>query len=138
MTCTQTQLLIPFIIPLFLPLRLPLLLSLPPSAPPFRPPPSTSEFPLSAPCSPNTCINQSKHCHDTWATERLIQGWTWGDTMNDDVKTHPNLIPYEILPESEKKVRGEERVEWRCCMALHVWCVCDACVVCVALHVWCV
>ena len=75
--------------------------------------------------------------------------------MNDDVKTHPNLIPYEILPESEKKVRGEERVEWRCCMALHMWCVCDAyvvrvccmcgvcgslaCVVCVVvLHVWCV
>jgi hypothetical protein len=48
--------------------------------------------------------------------------------MDDDVKTHPNLIPYEILPESEKKVKRtrEQRkvlrgVAWRC--------VCGACVV---------
>lgn len=44
----------------------------------------------------------SKHTHDTWAKARIDEGWTWGDERNDDAKMHPDLVPYEMLSETEK------------------------------------
>ena len=41
--------------------------------------------------------------HDTWMKERLAAGWKYGPKRNDDKKTHPCLVPYDELPESEKK-----------------------------------
>ncbi len=41
--------------------------------------------------------------HDIWAEERIRQGWTFGAERNDAEKLHPDLIPYEELPESEKE-----------------------------------
>lgn len=45
----------------------------------------------------------AKHTHDTWATARIEEGWSWGDERDDRAKIHPDLIPYELLTEGEKE-----------------------------------
>ena len=45
----------------------------------------------------------SKNVHEVWAETRVKQGWTYGEQRNDELKTHPCLVPYEELPEEEKK-----------------------------------
>jgi len=45
----------------------------------------------------------SKNVHEVWAETRIKQGWTYGEQRNDNLKTHPCLIPYEDLPEEEKE-----------------------------------
>lgn len=44
----------------------------------------------------------SKNVHEVWAQTRISQGWTYGEQRNDELKTHPCLIPYEELPEEER------------------------------------
>ena len=44
----------------------------------------------------------AKNTHDVWAKERLAQGWQYGAKRDDEAKEHPCLVPYEMLPESEK------------------------------------
>lgn len=44
----------------------------------------------------------SKNVHEVWAKSRISQGWTYGEQRNDELKTHPCLVPYENLPEVEK------------------------------------
>ena len=44
----------------------------------------------------------AKNVHDTWAKERIAQGWTYGDKRDDAKKHHPSLIAYEDLPDEEK------------------------------------
>ena len=45
----------------------------------------------------------SKNVHEVWAQTRISQGWTYGERRNDELKTHPCLIPYEELPEEERE-----------------------------------
>ena len=45
----------------------------------------------------------SKNVHEVWAESRIKQGWTYGEQRNDELKTHPCLVPYEELPEEEKE-----------------------------------
>lgn len=45
----------------------------------------------------------SKNVHEVWAETRIKQGWTYGKERNDELKTHPCLVPYEDLPEEEKE-----------------------------------
>ena len=40
--------------------------------------------------------------HEEWMQGRLQEGWVLGPQRDDRLKTHPCLIPYEKLPESEK------------------------------------
>ena len=44
----------------------------------------------------------SRNVHDTWALNRLNEGWTWGAVRNDELKQHPCLVPYDELSETEK------------------------------------
>jgi hypothetical protein len=44
----------------------------------------------------------AEHAHVVWARGRLAEGWRFGVMRNDAQKTHPCLIPYCDLPESEK------------------------------------
>ena len=44
----------------------------------------------------------SKNVHEVWAETRIRQGWTYGEQRNDELKTHPCLVPYEELPEDER------------------------------------
>ena len=45
----------------------------------------------------------SKNVHEVWAETRIKQGWKYGPERNDELKTHPCLIPSEELPEDEKE-----------------------------------
>ena len=45
----------------------------------------------------------SKNVHEVWAETRINQGWSYGEQRNDELKTHPCLVPYEQLPEEEKE-----------------------------------
>ena len=45
----------------------------------------------------------SKNVHEVWSETRISQGWTYGEQRNDELKTHPCLVPYEDLPEEEKE-----------------------------------
>lgn len=45
----------------------------------------------------------AEHSHDTWAQQRISEGWTYGPKRNDAAKQHPDLIPYAELPETEKE-----------------------------------
>lgn len=45
----------------------------------------------------------AKNVHETWAQNRMKEGWTYGSERDDLCKTHPCLVPYEELPESEKE-----------------------------------
>jgi RyR domain len=40
--------------------------------------------------------------HDHWARKRIEEGWCYGATRNDNQKEHPDLVPYDQLPESER------------------------------------
>lgn len=41
--------------------------------------------------------------HDNWARQRIAEGWTYGPRRDDKAKTHPDLVPYSELPDSEKE-----------------------------------
>lgn len=40
--------------------------------------------------------------HDVWSRTRIEDGWRYGPSRDDAAKTHPCLVPYDELPESEK------------------------------------
>jgi ryanodine receptor 2 len=42
------------------------------------------------------------NAHEVWAKKRVEDGWQYGPSRNDETKTHPCLVPYDQLPESEK------------------------------------
>jgi len=44
----------------------------------------------------------SRNVHEVWSKGRIDDGWTYAEEMDEDKKTHPLLVPYEELPESEK------------------------------------
>ncbi len=44
----------------------------------------------------------SENVHDSWARQRLNDGWVFGEERNDKLKTHPSLVPYDELSENEK------------------------------------
>jgi ryanodine receptor 2 len=49
--------------------------------------------------------------HDHWARQRIREGWSYGVNRNDSLKEHPDLIPYNQLPESEKEYDRNTVVE---------------------------
>lgn len=53
----------------------------------------------------------ANNVHEVWALTRIKQGWTYGKQRDDALKTHPCLVPYEELPESEKKYDRNTSVE---------------------------
>ena len=44
----------------------------------------------------------AKNVHEVWAQNRINEGWTYGPVRDDALKTHPCLVPYDELPESER------------------------------------
>ena len=38
-----------------------------------------------------------------WAAQRIKEGWIYGKARDDEKKTHPGLVPYGDLSESEKE-----------------------------------
>ena len=44
----------------------------------------------------------AENAHEIWAENRQKEGWTYGPQRNDELKLHPDMIPYSQLPEGEK------------------------------------
>lgn len=53
----------------------------------------------------------AENAHDNWAKLRMKEGWTWGPCRDDANKTHPDLIPYTDLPDSEKEYDRRSALE---------------------------
>ncbi len=49
--------------------------------------------------------------HDHWARKRIEEGWTYGPRRDDERKEHPDLVPYEELPEAEKEYDRKTVIE---------------------------
>jgi len=45
----------------------------------------------------------ARNAHEIWTQQRLRDGWTYGAHRDDVKRTHPGLVPYENLSESEKE-----------------------------------
>lgn len=45
----------------------------------------------------------ARNVHEVWAENRIKEGWTYGPNRDDTAMTHPGLVPYEELTESEKE-----------------------------------
>jgi len=45
----------------------------------------------------------ARNVHDTWAVQRLAQGWTYGPVRDDVMRQTPCMVDYDNLPEEEKE-----------------------------------
>lgn len=45
----------------------------------------------------------AENAHEVWAETRRNEGWTYGPFRDDEKKQNPDMIPYNLLPESEKE-----------------------------------
>lgn len=45
----------------------------------------------------------AENAHDVWAAARMDEGWTYGPERDDQLKQHPDLIPYSALTDGEKE-----------------------------------
>lgn len=41
--------------------------------------------------------------HEMWMKDRLAHGWKWGPVKNEMTREHPDLIPFDELPEIERR-----------------------------------
>lgn len=45
----------------------------------------------------------AENVHENWSAGRMSEGWTYGETRDDEKKTNPCLVPYSELSDSEKE-----------------------------------
>ena len=53
----------------------------------------------------------AENVHDTWALNRLSEGWTWGPVRDDYKKTNPCIVPYKYLSDAEKAYDRDTAME---------------------------
>lgn len=41
--------------------------------------------------------------HNAWMADKVKEGWVYGEVKNEDLKTHPCIVPFEQLPEFQQK-----------------------------------
>ena len=41
--------------------------------------------------------------HESWLSEKLLDGWVYGEVKDADKKTHPCCVPYSDLPDDQKQ-----------------------------------
>jgi hypothetical protein len=41
--------------------------------------------------------------HENWLKEKLENGWKYGKVKDPEKKEHPCIVPYDELPEAQKK-----------------------------------
>lgn len=44
----------------------------------------------------------AENTHEVWAVGKLTEGWKYGEKLDKENKTHPLLVPYNELSESDK------------------------------------
>lgn len=45
----------------------------------------------------------AENVHENWSAARIAQGWSYGESRDDQKKTTPCLVPYSELAEVEKE-----------------------------------
>jgi hypothetical protein len=45
----------------------------------------------------------AERAHEHWTAQRIRDGWTWGPERDDQARTHPCLVPYADLRESDRE-----------------------------------
>jgi len=45
----------------------------------------------------------AENAHEVWAKTRKDEGWSYGPVRDDVLKKNPDMLPYNLLPESEKE-----------------------------------
>ena len=45
----------------------------------------------------------AKNVHENWSAARIADGWKYGPTRNDKLKTNPCLVPFDDLTDEEKE-----------------------------------
>lgn len=45
----------------------------------------------------------AENVHEVWSCGRMNDGWVYGLERDDEMKTHPCLVPYVELDEKEKE-----------------------------------
>ena len=45
----------------------------------------------------------AENVHEVWSAGRIAEGWTYGEKRDDKLKQTPCLVPYSMIPESEKE-----------------------------------
>jgi hypothetical protein len=53
----------------------------------------------------------AENAHDHWAKLRIKEGWSLGEQRDDKAKTHPDLIPYNELTNSEQEYDRNSAME---------------------------
>jgi hypothetical protein len=41
--------------------------------------------------------------HQRWIDHLVSEGWRWGEVKDEQAKTHPDLVPFDELPEHERQ-----------------------------------
>lgn len=41
--------------------------------------------------------------HNAWMADKVNDGWVYGEVKDAEAKTHPCIVPFEQLPEFQKK-----------------------------------
>jgi len=41
--------------------------------------------------------------HQSWCDSKVQDGWTYGPVKDAEAKTHPCLVPYDELPEDQRR-----------------------------------
>lgn len=44
----------------------------------------------------------AENAHEVWAFNRRNEGWSYGPQRSDTLKQTPDMVPYSMLPDSEK------------------------------------
>ncbi len=53
----------------------------------------------------------AKNTHEVWSVGKLAEGWVYGESLDAENKTHPSLIEYEELSESQKDYDRRTSIE---------------------------
>jgi hypothetical protein len=56
--------------------------------------------------------------HELWMADRIANGWKFGPVKDKVKKTHPDLVPYDLLPEVEKLKDTQHLFALQAAMAL--------------------
>ncbi len=46
----------------------------------------------------------ARRVHESWVILKTSEGWRFGSNLDMDKKEHPNIVPFDALPESDKEV----------------------------------
>nr|XP_032804165.1 ryanodine receptor 2-like isoform X12 [Petromyzon marinus] len=46
----------------------------------------------------------AEHVHDHWSMEKYAEGWSYGEVLNEESKSHPLLKPFKLFSDKEKEV----------------------------------